>query len=236
MEPGDTGQYPVTKIGGVPWWPRGLGRPRCPHGHAMSFIAQVLLHDVPELGPDDRGLLSFHYCQDCTYKGTASNGWPEPAEDQSFDLTIFNDWADQQPDGLGITAEDVLGPHSVAFSDRYETPDLDAVDEIGELSPLLHQIPFDDEEIEFLLQDAYGFDESKFPDLVHIPVSKLGGWPSWVQYPEWPLDEPEEKIVFVGQLSPMEECKEYWCNGLAYLFVSPNSVTPRKTKLLLQYT
>lgn len=240
LEPGDPGQLPMTKIGGVPWWPEGKKRPHCPDGHAMSFIAQIRLSDVPGF-EGDPGLLSFHYCQECSYEGNMAFGWTstddstyDPLDSQRYDLTIFTDMENTPVDGLGIIAEDVESPYSVTFSDRMETPDWDESNEIPELSELVSEA--DEDEIDFMMQDAYDFDESQFPDLVHIPVSKLGGWPSWVQYPEWPRDYPTEPLIFLAQLSPMGEDNETWCNGLAYLFIHPISSKDRKAKLLLQFT
>ncbi len=241
LEPGDSGQIPVTKVGGVPWWPYDLPRPKCLHGHYMSFIAQTRLSDIPELGPEDPGLLSFHYCQECACEGDMPDGWMNPDYNQidpddtlRYDVRIFNEWQDVEPDGLGIIADDVLDPHIVTFSDRLETPSWDDIREIPELYDLAQDIP--DEELEFMMQDAYNFDESQFPELVHIPVSKLGGWPSWVQHVEWPRDYPEEELIFVMQLSPSDRCNETWCNGLAYLFIHPVAYPDRKAKFMMQYT
>ncbi len=235
LEPGDPGQIQVTKIGGVPWWPEGVQRPHCSHGHALSFIAQFLLSDVPGLG-EECGLLSFHYCQECAYEGNMPQGWSDCDDSPdltAYDLTIFSDLS-VAADNLGIIAEDVESPYSVTYSDRMETPDWDESTEIPELADLVNAAS--DEEIDFMMQDAYSFDESRFPDLVHIPVSKLGGWPSWVQYPEWPRDHPDEELVFIAQLSPSENQMETWVNGLAYIFIQPASYPDRKAKLLLQYT
>lgn len=240
LQPGDPGQSPVTKVGGVPWWPASLARPHCPHGHAMSFIAQFRLDEVPELGPDDPGLLSFHYCQECSYEGRMPQGWTSPDSDwadpqdaQRYDLSIFTEFTDKPADGLGIQAEDVLSPYTVSFSERMETPSWDDARIMPELSHLIDMA--DEDDIDFLLQDSYDFDEDQFPELVHLPVSKLGGWPSWIQSPEWPRDYPDEQLMFVAQLSPLSD-SETWCNGLAYLFIHPASQEDRKAKLLLQCT
>ncbi len=115
---GDLGMIPVTKIGGAPWWPQGVQRPKCGWGHNMSFVCQILLKDVPGLNPDDPGMLSFHYCQQCMYEGTASDGWVnseqgndrDPAEQDSYDLRIFENWSRCPPDALGVVAEDFMGP------------------------------------------------------------------------------------------------------------------------------
>jgi len=72
LSAGDPGPKPVTKIGGPPWWPAGRARPTCAKGHAMSFIAQVLLADVPALEQYSDRLLSFHYCDKCSKEGKMS--------------------------------------------------------------------------------------------------------------------------------------------------------------------
>jgi len=113
-----------------------------------------------------------------------------------------------------------------------ETPSRVEADAFPELSKLLDTAEPDD--IEFMLQDPYTFDESQFPDLVHIPVSKLGGWPTWVQDAEWPRDHPKEDLTFVAQLSALGHDRETWCEGMLYLFVHPANRGNRKAKMLLQ--
>lgn len=44
---GDPGPIAITKIGGIPFWPRGLDRPTCSLGHRMAFLTQIRLGDVP---------------------------------------------------------------------------------------------------------------------------------------------------------------------------------------------
>ena len=205
----------------------------------MSFIAQVRLSEVPELGPNDPGLLSFHYCQECSYEGRMAWGWSNaggPAEDIGrYDVTIFTNWQSTEPDGLGVVAEDVLGARIVRLSDRLETPSMDDARDMSELSGLIDHAEEDD--ILFMLQDPYEFDIDQFPDLVHMPVSKLGGWPSWVQYPEVPRDDPNEPLVFVAQLSPMtDDDRETWCCGQLFLFVHPAAYQDRRAKMLIQVT
>ncbi|HUR39373.1 MAG TPA: DUF1963 domain-containing protein, partial [Planctomycetota bacterium] len=87
LKPGDPGPLPVTKVGGVPWWPEGQARPQCWQGHRLAFMAQVALDDVAQLAPDP-GLLSFHYCDECAHLGTVSFGG-ENEDRRCHDVRVF---------------------------------------------------------------------------------------------------------------------------------------------------
>jgi hypothetical protein len=47
-----------------------------------------------------------------------------------------------------------------------------------------------------------------FPGYVHVRDSKLGGWPSWVHYVEWPQDHPAEQVSLVAQLDHLSDSSE----------------------------
>src|SRR5688572_7449611 len=85
LTPGDAGAERATKIGGIPWWPRGESRPQCDRGHNLSFYMQIRLSDVPgwETSED---LLSFHYCDECMYDGNPAIGWYPPGTEGMADL------------------------------------------------------------------------------------------------------------------------------------------------------
>src|SRR5262249_48684289 len=121
LTPGDPGPIPVTKISGTPWWPAGQPRPKCPNGHAMSFVAQVLLADVPSLEKFSDQLLSFHYCDECSKEGKMSFGWRDPNH-QGYDVTIHEVTAETSIDVLGLAAESIVDSYSVSFRDFEEVP------------------------------------------------------------------------------------------------------------------
>ena len=203
----------------------------------MSFMAQIRLSDVPGLPPADDVLLSFHYCQECTYGGNMPFGLADLQEPyQGYDLTLSNVLDTQEADGLGVVAEDMLRPHVVSFSERAETPSLEDMWDIPELSAALPKGRGNDDELECIFSDAYGFVESNYPGFIHIPTSKLGGWPSWCQSPEWPEFEGR-RDVFVAQLDwVLGENASWGGGGYAYLFVTPDAVVPRTAHFLIQTT
>src|SRR5215469_10519145 len=104
LEPGDPGPAPLTKVGGIPWWPTARPRPHCRDGHPMSFVFQVRLSDVPGLEACREGLLSFHYCLECSYGGNMSWGWEDPGAAAGYDVAILPVAYDAQVDGAGVIA------------------------------------------------------------------------------------------------------------------------------------
>ena len=239
LKTADIDQMSLTRIGGAPWWPKGKARPRCIKGHLMSFMAQIGLGDVPGIPQPDEALLSFHYCQECTYEGSMAWGLSDIEDTiNGYDLTIFEDWRSVESDGLGIVAEDVLGPHGVSFSDREETPSLEDIWEIDKLSSLLPRGggDDDDDELNCIFSDASSFDEAQFPSFIHIPTSKLGGWPSWCQTAKWPEHEGRH-LIFVAQIDyVLGENASWGGGGYAYLFLASEANTKRSAAFLIQTT
>ena len=67
--------------------------------------------------------------------------------------------------------------------------------------------------------------------------SKIGGWPTWVQFPEWPVNQQGEKYKFLGQLDWRLFDGTPWCSGgYAYLFISVDNNTKCKAELAIQVT
>jgi uncharacterized protein YwqG len=223
---GDPGCLPITKISGVPWWPRDLPRPCCNYGHPMSFMAQFRLSDVPTFESYCDSLVSFHYCQQCSYEGTMSFGWR--CEPDGHNVSVINAIGDKQADGLGTIAEVVIDPQSVAFRDAMDAPGSE--DTVRSLN--LPSIPDD------YPQGAGDFDENIYPGVIHIAKRKVGGWPTWVQYPEPPETNAHEKLHFIGQLDWSLCDRTTWCaGGYAYLFlISSEDQTLFRGGLSLQTT
>jgi uncharacterized protein YwqG len=79
-------------------------------------------------------------------------------------------------------------------------------------------------------------DEDIYPGLKHVSKSKIGGWPSWVQGPVWPLNNGE-RYKFLGQLDWMLFDGTPWCSGgYAYLFVAKDDNDKLKAEMLIQVT
>jgi hypothetical protein len=247
ITPGDPGPLPVTKLGGVPWWPLGTPRPRCADGHSMAFLAQVRLADVPAFSPDDLGLLSFHFCEECMAVGKVAFGSDEPpsypgapAMNAGFDLRIFSTYA-APTDGLGMLADGDLPAMSITFADRLEVPVIDDLEiDYPHVYALLPKDWYSErygDAFDGLCHDAYGFDADAHPGLIHVPTSKVGGWPTWVQYPEWPIGADGDRLCFVMQIDHILGDNTCWqAGGNAFFFVSPPSRTPRVAKWKTQTT
>jgi hypothetical protein len=107
----EPGQTPVSKISGEPWWPKGVKRPRCERNHAMTFLWQVRLAEVPGLDTDS-GLVSFHYCLGCSKAGRPSFGWAIP-EVGAYDVTVFEPSQHQAVDEWGTLEPPVVEAFTV---------------------------------------------------------------------------------------------------------------------------
>ncbi len=57
-----------------------------------------------------------------------------------------------------------------------------------------------------------------YPQLEHVSATKLGGHPSWMQDPDWPVATSGRRMEFGAQLD-MSLCRELaWASGIALLF------------------
>jgi uncharacterized protein YwqG len=225
VTPGDPGSVPFTKLSGIPWWPDGIQRPKCNEGHLMSFVAQFLLSVIPTLSEYGQTLLSFHYCQECAWLGNMAWGWTTP-EVSGYDFSILLNVDSTKSDGMGEVAEQMVKPYSTSFRDVYEVPSFEDAGRKYKKYPKDYPQGEDD------------FDENVYPGLVHVMRSKIGGWPSWQQDPEWPPSVLEdEQIHFVGQLDYALCDEASWAGGgYAYLFVREHLEKLVKAELLIQTT
>lgn len=258
LTPGDPGPLPVTKFAGVPWWPKGTPRPVCPEGHAMGFVAQVRLADVPGWEADP-SLLSFHYCYECMWQGDMASGWDDTTN-QGYAVTILHPTEQDETDGLGSLGATDHKPYAVAFYD-YCLPVLRREHDEIWYATLAEDDPEDaeatreraEEEIQsFILRERYGLVHSgELPsppplldtsnegiyrpgwaefELSSGSRSRLGGPPQWMQGPEFPTSATGEPLLFVAQLD--------WvlAGNSSYLFASPSDHSQRTGELILQST
>lgn len=217
FKPGDVGQVPVTKLGGVPWWPANIERPKCVDGHNMSFVAQIRLDDVPGLERPPT-LVSFHYCDRCTDDGKMPWGWEDKGRQLRYRLSIFPD-IEQGVDGLGLVADSRIVPQMPTFHGGTESL---GIEDIWKRFPET-SVP-------------YGISNYGLDDVFHEQRSKLGGWPSWVQHPLRPKDEQGEKMRFFAQLDLYDCPESSWANGYAYLFISEAADEVQEAELVIQTT
>ena len=218
-----------TKFGGHPWWPDTLDRPRCNANHRMSFIAQIKLRDVPGFDSNDHRLLSFHYCEDCARNGEMPWGWPDD-RNRGYDLR-FLDTDSSSPDGLGCVARDWIGSQDVEFESVLEIPypgDLEEQRALELPTDFFSYVPPTFDEYSAIPSDDI------YPGLRHVSGTKLGGYPSWQQNPDWPKTASGSRMQFIAQLD-MVLCNELaWASGAALLFVATDS--PPETELVIQTT
>ena len=256
LEPGDPGPIPVTKVGGAPWWPAGVDRPRCDRNHTMSFMAQILLGDVPGLEAEGAALLSFHYCTECAYEGRMAWGWTERGR-RGYDVSVFDPYGALSADGRGVVAEDPLGPHLVRFADRIEEialgpDDFDYLPELrqwvtdGIRHGIISKVGAAEPDVagSALHGDTPPEDArlaARYAQLAEFRApgnrSKLGGWPAWVQNPELPRCDSGETMIFVAQIDWVVGAAAPWGGGgYAYLFAAPRSCGPRAGELVISTT
>ena len=225
---GDPGCEPITKISGVPWWPSDLARPICDHGHPMSFMAQFLISDIPSFRAHSDSLISFHYCQQCSYNGNMSLGWNCTFGNiHGYKVSVIDHIGERKPDGLGAIAEVVIDPQSVTFRDVMDAPGYEDTINSFNLSSIPDDYP----------QGADDLDENIYPGIIHIARRKVGGWPTWVQNPEPPQVRDRERSYFIGQLDWRLCDRATWCaGGYAYLFLISSDDLTFRGELSLQTT
>lgn len=260
LSPGDPGALPVTKFGGIPWWPTGVDRPECIHGHKMSFITQVRLADVPGW-ETDTGLLSFHYCLTCMENGDSSFGWDD-AETRGYSVTIWSLAEHSETDGFGEVSESSVNPYTVSFYD-YALPvdtsepdedwyaDADPDDAIAtretvendrQLLELRQEYglvlpgptpPLPVSDFDVGTENLYQAGANEFK-LGVGGRSRLSGPPLWMQGPEYPKNSAGELMLFVAQIDWVLGYGTAWGGGgYAYLFTDPPDKAARAGELVI---
>lgn len=205
---------PISCVGGAPWWPKGIERPRCEKGHFMSFISQIDLSDLPDPDEPISGLCSFHYCIECQHKGNMSFGWSDK-QNKGYDVRVFQD-LNVDTDGLGILSDPVIPPRTVEFEKIEEVPNLsDLPVDVAEMVPdkFFKFTPPDIDNYKFIPSDWV------WHNLKHVHGSKIGGHPTWIQNPEWPSMVSGKRMIFLAQLDGLIGDDAAWANGTAYLFI-----------------
>jgi hypothetical protein len=185
----------------------------------MAFMAQVRLADVPFLR-DSEALLSFHYCEACTREGRMPWGKSAPGEGYSLDLFEV---LGETSDALGTVTSSPIPASRVTLSEVAEVPDVEDFWRL-EIDPPPVVATSD-------------FDENLYAGLIHVSRSKLGGWPSWQQSPEWPDCSEGRQMLLVLQLDwdVGQQCS--WASGgYAYVFTCPEGCQRREAELVVQTT
>ncbi|WP_234314452.1 MULTISPECIES: hypothetical protein [unclassified Streptomyces] len=175
-----------SSIGGPLLWPAGEAWPMCaepdhykplsapvgPEPVAMVPVVQLYARDVPDLVfPAGTDLLQILWCplvhEDDQYAANPRLHWRNTA------LTA-TDAADGQPPRPHTAEEDYLPrPCTVSPTPAVEYPNWDLPDGLGEQLGERFEA----------LQEERGFD---YFEVATTQQSKVGGYPSWTQPPEWP--------------------------------------------------
>ncbi len=250
LSEGDPGQVAVTKIGGVPLWPRGIERPKCSVGHPMSFFFQVLLSDVPDFGEDDT-LFTFHYCLTCMREGASHYGVHDlefqlknrPVGHLGYGVQLFDSPGRLEPDAPDAPSGQVIPAQTVAFERRDEV--MSSADYYGDGVYRGPEFPLRIPTVEEYwqrrsTQAEYPVDEGEFrdldlPDFSNEACSKLGGWPSWYNYPDWLVCPHGNQFTFVGQLDfEALEDGPWGGGGRGFFWVCPPTCPDRVGEMVCQ--
>jgi uncharacterized protein YwqG len=188
----------------------------------MEFMAQIRLRDVPGSGESESGLITFHYCTECSYEGGMSFGFCD-AENRGYDVRVFEAPNDMEADCIGAVTDATLVASKATFEEYLEVPSIeDMPDELSE------EIPND-------YFQSGDYEENVYHGLIHRPLVKLGGWPSWPQNSEWPTVDGA-RMNFICQLDAIIGQRSVWAAGCAMLFISQQSASGRIGELCIQTT
>lgn len=211
---------PVTKLGGEPWWPAGTPRPKCADGHLMEFMAQVRLSDSPHIGTD--GLLSFHYCTECSYEGKMSFGHTDQRH-KGYGVRVFEHLDHLYPDKLGSLTTATIPIRTVQLEEFLEVPSVaDMPDDVGRAMPEDYHSAGSD------------YEANLYRGLVHYPLSKLSGWPTWPQNPEWPATG-SNLMKFLLQIDAVIGENTAWGgSGCAMLFIGQEADGSYRGEMCIQ--
>ena len=193
-EPKSDSQNTITKIGGIPWWPDGIERPKDKKGRPMKFVAQINLADVDSIDLPD-ALVSFHYSVEDMSEGNMCFGvYDLNGNTDSYDIRVFTKISERSSESVVVDDAEAyhlsskivkLAPSSseemLADIEQQIENEIKNVD-MGDLW---------DEAIEHYYRE---FEEGE---------SHVGGYPQWWQDPEYPKNESGDEYTFVAYIDGM---------------------------------
>ncbi len=228
---GESKVTPTTQIDGIPWWPQGIDRPTCLHEHKMTFVAQINFADLPDKSLNWAGLLSFHYCDECSLAGNMAFGWNDD-ENPSYNVRVFPNLSLKSDELENVANTTVTGRQTslVPIAEVQEMGDLPY--EISILVPdaFFEFVPPDEDHASIIPGDTI------WPSLKHVHSAKIGGHPTWVQNPEWAPFSDGGKMEFVAQLDSVIGEELTWPGGMVYLFAQLRQDNSFECEMLLQTT
>jgi uncharacterized protein YwqG len=229
LEPGKDSPW-RSKIGGVPYLPKGASLPKDVSGSAMYLLAQVNFDEVPHLTDyPQTGMLQFFIAADDFYGANFSGDSSEAAlmEQRNFRVvfypTVLKDPASLEVPKLVESDELPFNPAvPLLMSFTKETETINA-DDIGfEAVFGMSFYPFAEQ-----LAKKHGVDENALVDALSDYLGpndfhhKIGGYPSFTQ--EDPRD-PRSKLRLLFQVSSDDAHKHqimWGDSGIAGFFIDP---------------
>ena len=189
-EPSADQQNTRTKIGGTPWWPEDVERPKDAKGRSMKFVAQINLDDIDFIDLSD-AILSFHYSVEDMHEGNMSFGGEEGSDDaKGYDVRVLTNISNRVADGNSEVDETFYLSSKVVK--LVPTPGEEV------LLALEEQVDNEiDEDESYELWDeaiAHYFEEFEEGE------SHIGGYPQWVQDPEYPANDNGDDYQFVAYI------------------------------------
>ena len=208
-----------------------MKRPTCSLGHEMTFVAQINLSDCPDTSVRWHGLLSFHYCNECSFEGNMAFGWNDN-DTHNYDVGAFMDLT-VTSDGLGNVAKTSVTNRQVSLESVQEVQDWeDMPDDLSKIIP--------DEVFDFVPPDYDPYSlipsDNLWPSVKHVQGTKIGGHPTWVQSAEWAPYSGGGRMKFVAQLDGLIGEELTWPGGAVYLFAERNKNGTFECEMLLQTT
>jgi len=202
-----------SKVGGLPYLPKGTAYPLAPGGRPLYFLAQLNVADMPRLAPfPERGILQFYIYDDDLYGMDFDDGekpdtfrvlfFPNPETDESALQTDFP-----------VNTDFDLLPHhpDVSYPLTFELAE--------ELAPSTDYRFWQEFGAGFFRQ--FGEQEweiqDEFNKLVHSQGHKIGGYAYFTQ--DDPR-RPEDPMLLLFQLDSDEHMDLMWGDmGVGHFFI-----------------
>ncbi len=190
-----------SRFGGCPWLPTGEVWPDCPScGQSMNFFAQLRCDQLPDgaLGQGE-GLIQVFYCTNGDkYCDDALEGWGAWSEVGVHRRVGTGPGNLGEPHGI----EPFPAKQVVSWKPKDDYPNLE------------------DTDVELTEEEEEAWYESDH----NAAGDKLGGWPAWVQGPEYPdCRKCHRQMELVLQIDSEDNVPHMWGDvGCAHVTACPD--------------